>query len=148
MTWTIGPRRQGPVKSARARDLRRDFTDAERLLWRHLRRSEIFGVRFRRQVPFGPYVLDFYCAKAKLAVELDGGQHFEDAGLRKDRQRDEFVASLGIKTLRYTDEEALRKIDDVLEDILRYVRAGRAESSPRPSPFQGEGGVKRGSLSI
>ncbi len=73
-----------------ARELRHRMTDAEALLWRLLRNRQLAGVKFRRQHPFPPYVLDFYCHDHKLVVEIDGGQHNEEAGQRHDARRDAF----------------------------------------------------------
>ncbi len=72
---------------ARRRALRKDSPDAEKLLWFHLRAKRFAGFKFRRQHPCDPYILDFYCPRRRLAVELDGGQHFEDAALRYDERR-------------------------------------------------------------
>jgi very-short-patch-repair endonuclease len=111
---------------ANARRLRTDMTDAERRLWYHLRRHGMNGLKFRRQHPFGPYILDFYCAEARLAVELDGGQHFEASGTAYDGRRTEYLEVQGVRVLRFTNIEALRETDAVLEVILRAVG--------RPSP--------------
>ena len=70
-----------PEYLAFVRQLRREQTDAEKLLWYCLRNRQLFGLKFRRQYPVGPYILDFYCHEYKLCVELDGGQHYESAGI-------------------------------------------------------------------
>lgn len=70
-----------------SRNLRRDMTDAERVLWSRLRRGQILGVRFYRQKPLADFIVDFYCAAANLVIEVDGSQHFEEAGQQADQSR-------------------------------------------------------------
>ena len=103
-----------------ARRLRREMTDAERKLWSKLRANQL-GVKFRRQVPFGRYILDFFCVKANLCIELDGSQHYTDAGRRKDEERDEYLRAQGVEVLRFTNIEALRNTDDVVQTIYDKV---------------------------
>ncbi len=126
MRWKEGPRRQSAEKTKRARVLRRHMTDAERCLWRVLQNRNISGIKFRRQVPFGPYYLDFYSAEANIAIELDGGQHYTVQGKKRDAQRDTYARSLGIKVIRYSDRDVLLHLEEVLEEIRRYLH----ESSP------------------
>jgi len=116
-----------------ARTLRRDSTWAERVLWKHLRDRGVGGAKFRRQFGVGPYILDFYCAEAMLAVELDGDVHGQPQQERHDRRRDEFVADLGIKVLRFWNEEVRANLDGVLEEILRAVQ--RRTTTPHLNPL-------------
>jgi len=102
--------------------LRRQQTDAESLLWQRLRGHQLAGHKFRRQVPVPPYVLDFYCHQARLAVELDGGQHFGPAGAARDRKRTAALAAQGIEVLRFSDRDVLREPESVLEAILEACR--------------------------
>ena len=115
-----------------ARELRRHTTDAETLLWRLLRNRLMAGAKFRRQHPLPPYVLDFYCHDARLAVELDGGQHNEAAGRRHDARRDAFLAQKGIRVLRFWNHEVLNQTEAVLEAI--YAAMDQAPSRVGPSP--------------
>ncbi|WP_297925027.1 DUF559 domain-containing protein [Metallibacterium sp.] len=115
-----------------ARELRRRTTDAEALLWRLLRNRHMAGAKFRRQHPLSPYVLDFYCHDAGLAVELDGGQHNEATGRRHDARRDAFLAQKGIRVLRFWNHEVLNQTEAVLEAI--YAAVGQASSRVEPSP--------------
>lgn len=119
-----GTRNQSPDKLARVRELRNHPSISEQLIWRFLRKNQT-GFRFRRQVPVGPYVLDFYCPEARLAVEVDGEQH--DA--TKDRQRDEWVAQQGILTLRYPTKDLFEahRLDAILREIVAHceLRAQR-----------------------
>src|SRR2546422_47030 len=94
-----------------ARNLRRDATWAERTLWKHLRNRGVGGARFRRQHGVGPYVLDFYCADALLAIELDGDVHGMPARQQRDEQRDRYLAELGIEVLRFWNEDVWTNLD-------------------------------------
>jgi very-short-patch-repair endonuclease len=117
-----------------ARGLRRRQTDAERRLWARLRDRRLLGAKFARQVPIGPYVVDFCCRERKVIVELDGGQHAVQP--RADRERTVFLEALGYCVLRFWNNEALGNTDGMLE---RIARALAARPSPRPSPQRGEG---------
>jgi very-short-patch-repair endonuclease/restriction endonuclease S subunit len=136
---TPAPRANAPVPTKLldfARQLRGQATDAEALLWRLLRDRQIANAKFRRQHPYPPYILDFYCHELKLAVELDGGQHNEDAGRRKDARRDEYLAEHGIGVLRFWNNDVLRETEAVLEAIYAAVveHAGGVPSPPAPLP--------------
>ncbi len=103
-----------------ARDLRRRQTRAEEILWYYLRGSRLQGAKFRRQVPFDRFVVDFYCHAAKLAVEIDGKQHnwFADY----DRARTELLELTGVRIIRFTNEEVLGNIHGVLARIGEGLR--------------------------
>jgi very-short-patch-repair endonuclease len=111
-----------PEYLAFVRQLRRDQTDAEKLLWYCLRGRQLYGLKFRRQYPVGPYVLDFYCYKYKLCLELDGGQHYEDAGIEHDKQRQAFLTSHGIRTLRFSNRDVRQHLEAVLLQIAEAVK--------------------------
>jgi very-short-patch-repair endonuclease len=103
-------------------------------LWYHLRRRMADAIKFCRQHPLGPYILDFYCPSAQLVVEVDGGQHLEPENARLDRRRTLYLESRGLRVLRFTNLEVLQQTDAVIEAILT---AGR---TPPPNPPQrGEG---------
>lgn len=121
----------------RARELRRASTDAERLIWSRLRAHRLEGLSFRRQKPIGPYIVDFLCPAARLVVEIDGGQHYEDRGLARDARRDAFLASEGFRVLRVSNREALTNPEGVLLAILEA--AGHVLPPPNPPPRAGEG---------
>lgn len=110
---------------AKARALRRRMTIAEKKLW-SLVRDNRFGVKFRRQVPFGPYIVDFFCFSAKLVVELDGSQHDRAEGKEYDFHRDQFLKAHGLTVLRFSNEEFLANQDGVCQVILEQVRNGKA----------------------
>mgnify|MGYP001617241035 FL=1 len=120
-----------------ARQLRQPGTDAEQWLWQALRDRRMAGVKFRRQHPLPPYVLDFYAPELKLAIELDGGQHNTDSGREHDQRRSDFLAEQGIRILRFWNNEALQQPEAVLEAIHAAVSAA-APSPPAPLP-EGEG---------
>ena len=99
-----------------AKSLRRDATDTERLLWSRLRRRQLNGFRFRRQRPIGNYVCDFVCLSHRLIVELDGGQHVEQADY--DAERDAFLRSNGYRVLRFWNGDVMARLDTVLGTIF------------------------------
>jgi primosomal protein N' (replication factor Y) len=103
-------------KKPLARRLRRDTTDAEALLWRRIRDRALFGRKFRRQHPIGPYVADFVCIEARLVVELDGGQH--DRGAEGTSVRTAFLERRGFRVLRFWNNDVLANLDGVLERIV------------------------------
>jgi very-short-patch-repair endonuclease len=105
------------VKLDQRRQLRRESTDAEAALWSLLRGRRLAGAKFRRQHPCGPYILDFYCAQRHLAIELDGGQHFERAGQAYDGRRSQYLASRGITVLRFATGLIFREQGSVLMAI-------------------------------
>jgi len=100
-----------------ARKLRQDATDPEALLWACLRGRRMNQRKFRRQHPVEPYVLDFYCADLKLAIELDGGQHNTNEGKQHDKAREVFLRSQGIETLRFTNDKMRQNTDGVMNVI-------------------------------
>ena len=97
-----------------ARGLRRNQTDAERALWQHLRGKRLQGFKFRRQHPYGRYILDFVCLEARLVIELDGGQH---QGSVNDRERDAWLQAQGFQILRFWNHDVLTQPDTVLERL-------------------------------
>ncbi|MFJ3260268.1 endonuclease domain-containing protein [Pseudomonas sp. NPDC086581] len=104
-----------------ARQLRRRQTDAESWLWGDLRDRRFLGLKFRRQVPCGIYVLDFYCHELQLAVELDGGQHLESA---RDAERDAWLVGQGVRVVRFWNHDVLLRTDVVLEALRLMVETG------------------------
>jgi len=100
-----------------ARGLRKRQTDAERALWNKLRSKQIEGVKFRRQQPIGPYIVDFVSLERKLIIEIDGGQHNERKVREKDQEREEWLKEKGYQTLRFWNNDVLTNIEGVLERI-------------------------------
>ena len=102
-----------------SRDLRRRMTDAERLLWARIRRDQIHGLRFYRQKPLLSFIVDFYCPKAKLVIELDGRQHRWPDHEAGDQERDSRLRALGLRVLRFDNRRVLCEADAVLDVIRR-----------------------------
>jgi very-short-patch-repair endonuclease len=123
----------------RARSLRTTPTDAEALLWHHLRDRRLGNHKFRRQRPIGPYFADFACIEARLIVELDGGQHVEAAAYDENRTR--YIESQGYRVLRFWNHEVLTQTDAVRERILQALQEGSPH--PNPLPQAGEGARQR-----
>jgi len=90
-----------------SRDLRNNMTDAEKLLWSRVRNKQILGLQFYRQKPLLNFIVDFYCPSTNLVVECDGSQHYINEGLEADRIRDEPLAQLGLKVLRFDNRQVL-----------------------------------------
>jgi adenine-specific DNA-methyltransferase len=120
---------------SRARAMRGAPTNAELRLWRLLRDRRLNGFKFRRQVPLGPYIVDFLCVSARLIVEADGSQHAES---RRDIIRDSYLASQGWKVLRFWNVEVLRNREGVLETILAHANGPSSGPSDHLLP-EGEG---------
>jgi len=98
------------------------MTDAERKLWSLLRNNGL-GVKFRRQVPYDLYILDFYCVKARLVIEVDGAQHFTAEGKRRDALRDADLRSDGLEVLRFANADVLTNSDGVEQVIFEKIEA-------------------------
>lgn len=117
--------------------LRQNMTDAEQLLWQHLRAHRMDGQKFRRQQPIGPYIVDFVHFGLRLIVEADGGQHVDS---EHDATRDAWLRSEGFTLLRFWNNDILHNTDAVLESIWNAVRAG-THSPPAPLPQGARGGT-------
>ncbi|HVI57536.1 MAG TPA: endonuclease domain-containing protein [Luteimonas sp.] len=123
---------RGKQDHTRERQLRRDQTEAERMLWERLRDRRLAGFKFRRQHRIGPYYADFVCADARLIVELDGSQHLDQAD--SDSARTRFLESLDYRVLRFWNDEAMVRTEDVLDAILLALRTPHPAASQPPSP--------------
>jgi very-short-patch-repair endonuclease len=118
------------LKNRLQRVLRNNMTDAEQTLWRWLRGCQVKGCKFRRQHPFGDFILDFVCLEAKLVVEVDGGQHNESA---RDLVRDQELADAGFLVMRFWNNQVLNEIESVVESIwLELERLTPSPSQPPP----------------
>ena len=101
--------------------LRRNMTEAEKMLWSKLMRRQVKGHQFYRQKVIGNYIVDFYCAEANIVIEVDGGQHYTNSGKAKDEIRDSKLNGAGLKVLRFSDIDVLKNIEGVMEVIFRHV---------------------------
>jgi len=115
-----------------AKRLRRQQTDAERILWFRLRGRRLAGWKFKRQVPIDRFIVDFVCADAKLIVELDGGQHA--VCVLRDEERTRTLEMTGYLVLRFWNNDVMRNLDGVLEEILNTLNRHSPEP-PRPTPL-------------
>ena len=102
------------------RDLRNNMTKAEIMLWKYIKNKQLDGRKFRRQFSVGKYILDFYCMEENLAIELDGNDHFTEAGYEYDIKRDGFLKEQGITVLRFENAEVFENLEDVLENIKKH----------------------------
>ncbi len=116
-------------QQAFAKQLRRNMTDAEKLLWYHLRAHRFAEAKFKRQQPLGNYIVDFVCFEAKLVIEVDGGQHFDNT---QDMQRDEWLRGQGFEVMRFWNNEVLGQTESVMEKIFQVL-------TPSPQPLSHEG---------
>jgi very-short-patch-repair endonuclease len=126
---------------AKAKELRRRMTDAERQLWYWLRAHRFHNAKFKRQAPIGPYIVDFVCFEQSVVIEVDGGQHAEN---RADLDRDAWLKSQGFRVLRFWNNDVLGNTAAVRETIAALVSDPLAVPSPGalrapPSPTRGEG---------
>src|SRR5215471_15223443 len=121
-------------KTAVSRRLRQNATFAEQLLWYRLRSRSLFGTKFVRQEPIGPYIVDFVCREYRVIIEVDGGQHAEN---ESDMVRDRWLRDRGYSVLRFWNNDVIQNIDGVLEAIASALPR---ETPPSPSPrLRGEG---------
>jgi len=116
-------------------ELRHNVTEAEKILWEHLRKNKIQGFKFRRQFSIGAYVIDFYCPVLKLAIELDGSIHQLPDNIDYDENRQNELQILGVSFLRFANEDVFKRIDYVLNKINQTVFELSSEKTL--SPYQG-----------
>jgi len=126
--------------TTRARQFRKEQTDAERVLWHKLRNRELGGYKFHRQVTIGPYIVDFFCKSARLVIEVDGGQHAEQDSY--DKQRDQYLYEHGYEVVRFWNNEILGNLNGVLEALTQTLSRRERENRPRPLG-EGGGGFER-----
>lgn len=113
-----------------SRELRKNMTDAERVLWARLRGKQLRGVQFYRQKPLGPYIVDFYAHAAGLVIEVDGGQHYEPEHARRDSERDRYLSEIGLLVMRFSNLHVLRETDAVVEAIHRVIEERQIPPAP------------------
>lgn len=117
----------------RSRELRSSMTDAEIKLWSKLRRKQLYRLQFCRQKPIGNFIVDFYCPKARLVIEVDGGQHYQEPGMARDAGRDSYFSGLGLEVVRFSNRDVLFNLDGVIAVIVeRLERALEQEKTKTP----------------
>ena len=128
---------------ARAAEMRRNPTEPEKRLWRHLSRAQLDGHKFRRQSVIYRYIVDFLCPKKALIIELDGDSHDDPS---RDARRDAQLAEMGFRVLRFGNRDALSNMDGVIEGILAALHAApdRWPDTPHPNPSPEEEGLNKG----
>jgi len=104
-----------------SRQLRQNMTDAEKALWSKIRGRQLKGHQFYRQKPIGNFIVDFYCPKGSLVVELDGGQHYTEVGKAKDNLRDKCLGNMGLHVMRFSDRDIIENLKGVVEKIWNYL---------------------------
>jgi very-short-patch-repair endonuclease len=131
-----------PLQFKYARQLRREMTEAEKVLWEHLRARRFLNLKFRRQHPILEFIADFYCHKLKLIVEADGKYHEEDDATYYDSERTKDLKRYGYFVIRFSNEEILNEMDNVLEQLKGFVARLRKTSPQTPlhqeRGFQGQ----------
>src|SRR4030065_802477 len=113
-----------------ARKLRKTSTKAEIKLWINIKGKQLMGYDFHRQKPIDSYIVDFFCNKLKLAVELDGYTHGFEKVFERDKRKDKRLKELGIAVLRYKDDDVINNIEGVLEDIKSCIRKIESKHTP------------------
>jgi|SRR6476469_3932664 len=108
-------------EKAKRQQLRRNRTKAEFIIWQKLKGKQLEGYKFRSQYSVGSFVIDFYCTELKLAIEIDGDSHFEEGAQEYDRERQAFIESVGIRFLRFTNDEVYGNLEGVLERITQEI---------------------------
>lgn len=116
-----------------SKELRKQMTDEENILWYYLRNKQLAGYKFRRQEAIDKYIVDFVCYEKKIIIELDGGQHNEDSNIKKDKFRQQYFENQGFRILRFWNNEISENIEGVLNKILNVTNS---------SPLAGEGRVR------
>lgn len=120
-----------------SQDLRKEMTPQERHLWYDFLKE--LPIIVNRQKVIGNYIVDFYCAKAKLVIEIDGSQHYESEGKEKDEIRDNYLNSLGINVFRCSNSNINNNFDEVCENILKCIEEDTSSTASGPPSPQGEG---------
>jgi len=127
------------ILKERRKELRNNATEAEKTLWQYLKHGKLRRLKFIRQYSVGPYILDFYCPKTRIAVELDGSRHREKETVLYDKDREDYLDGLNIKTIRFWNREIINNVKEVLDKIYKET------NTPRPL-LSIRGGVAGGDI--
>ena len=134
------------MADSRAQYLRKNLTGPERKLWSALKRFRKMGFNLRRQVPFGPYTLDFASHRERLVIEVDGAQHATEVNLVHDQERSRILESQGYRVVRYSNQDVLHNLDGVVRDVFAIlhercrIKFSNGGPPPEPSPPRGSEG--------
>jgi very-short-patch-repair endonuclease len=120
-----------PSTRGKRKNLRKSRTEAEMALWQRLRDKGFRACKFYRQYGIGEYIADFYCPQHMLVIEIDGSQHYTDDGREYDESREEYMSSLAIKTIRFSNLDVLQNIEGVLAEIAKELELPHAPSLPK-----------------
>ena len=125
-----------PKLKERAREMRRNMTEAEKKIWNHFLRNH--ELTFHRQKPINHFIVDFYCSASQLVIEIDGEAHFTEEGKIKDMERTTELEGYGLKVLRFTNQEVIEKFDYVCKKIDEEIQRRNPDKSEKPplSPFE------------
>jgi len=104
-----------------SQELRKNMTEAEKLVWSTVRGRQVKGLQFYRQRITGNYIVDFYCPRVNLIIELDGGQHYTDKGLYEDKIRDDYLRDQGFRVLRFSDKDVFKNLKGVMDRIYENL---------------------------
>ncbi len=111
-----------PILKERARELRKNMTPGEVTLWKHLKGKQMCGYDFDRQRPIDQFIVDFYCKKLMLAIEIDGSSHDSPEAQQRDAERQRRLESLGVRFLRFREEEVCGEVEGVLRVIEEWIK--------------------------
>lgn len=125
-----------PYLKEKARELRNNSTLGEILLWKKLKGKQLYGFDFHRQKPILNYIVDFYCFKLKLIIEIDGYSHTFKA--EEDKQRDIELTALGFTVLRFSEGEVRHNLDKVLDVLSKYIENKSEQHTPQSPLVRGE----------
>jgi very-short-patch-repair endonuclease len=125
---TAQARSQLQGQRKRAKSMRRELTNAEKLFWWEVKDRRLEGHKFRRQHPIGPYIADFACIEGKLVVEVDGGQHAD--AVTYDQQRDSYLQAQGFRVLRFWNADVLTNMEGVIDAVLSVLNGATGSPSP------------------
>ncbi len=110
------------------KNLRKNMTEEEVILWSVIKNKKLSRVKFRRQYSVGPFIIDFFSVEYKLAIELDGSQHFKEDAIEYDNKRTEYLEALGIKVIRITNKEIRHNLEGVLKYISKEIKIRKTTS--------------------
>jgi very-short-patch-repair endonuclease len=121
-----------------ALQLRNNSTKAEINLWHYIKGRQLMGYDFHRQKPIGNWIVDFFCNKLMLAIELDGYTHSFEEVFKKDKEKEQSLRELGITILRFKDEDVMNNVEGVLEHIEEYIKSLENKHTPLSPLNRGE----------